>query len=69
MRAVKLRSPVLGLLGLIALGLVGVKLFQGDLSITQAATRVGVVAVGLLLTERLLLPLARSLVLSGRPRE
>jgi hypothetical protein len=64
-----LRNPVLGLLGLVALGLVGMKLFQGDLSITQAASRIAVVVVVLVAAERVLLPLARSLVTSGRPRE
>jgi hypothetical protein len=69
MKALSLRSPWLGLLGLVALGLVAMKLVQGDLTITQAAMRIGVVAVALVLTERLLLPVARSLVMSGRPRE
>lgn len=69
MRAVSLQSPVLGLLGLVALGLVAVKLYQGDLTITQAAGRIAVVAGVLVVTERLLLPLARSLVRSGRPPE
>ena len=69
MKALSLRSPWLGLLGLIALGLVAMKLVQGDLTITQAAMRIGVVAVALVFTERLLLPVARSLVMSGRPRE
>ena len=67
MKALRLQSPVLGVLGLVALGLVAMKLVQGDLDITQAATRIGVVAVALVLTERLLLPVARSLVMSGRP--
>ena len=57
MKALRLQSPLLGVLGLVALGLVAMKLVQGDL----------VVAVVLLLTERLLLPVARSLVMSGRP--
>lgn len=69
MKALSLRSPWLGVLGLVALGLVAMKLVQGDLTITQAAMRIGVVAVVLVLTERLLLPVARSLVMSGRPRE
>lgn len=69
MSAMRLHTPLLGLLGLVALGLVAMKLVQGDLTITQAAARIGVVAVALLLTERLLLPVARSLVMSGRPRE
>jgi hypothetical protein len=60
---------MLGLLGLVALGLVAVKLYTGDLSVTQAAGRIAVVAGVLLFAERLLLPLARSLVTSGRPRE
>ena len=67
MKALRLQSPLLGVLGLVALGLVAMKLVQGDLDIAQAATRIGVVAVVLLLTERLLLPVARSLVMSGRP--
>ena len=69
MRTMSLRSPLLGLIGLIAVGLVAMKLFTGDLDITQAAVRVGVVAAVLLLTERLLLPIAKGLVMSGRRPE
>ena len=62
------KHPALGLVGLIAVGLVAVKLYQGDLSVTQAALRIAVVTGALLVTERFLLPIARTLVNSGRPR-
>ena len=42
MKALRVQSPFLGVLGLVALGLVAMKLLQGDLSVTQAATRIGV---------------------------
>jgi hypothetical protein len=62
------KNPALGLIGLIAVGLVAVKLYQGDLSVTQAAVRIGVLTGVLVLTERFLVPIARTLVSSGRPR-
>lgn len=69
MKAVAVRSPLLGLLGLVAVGLVAMKLVQGDLTVTQAAVRLGILQVALLLTDRLLVPLARGLAHSGRPAQ
>ena len=60
------RNPVLAFLGLLAVGLVAAKLWTGDLGVTQAAARVGVVTAGLVVAERFFLPLARSLVQSGQ---
>jgi hypothetical protein len=60
------RQPVLALIGLLAVGLVAAKLWTGDLSVTQAAVRVAVLTAALVATERLLLPVARSLVSAGQ---
>jgi hypothetical protein len=60
------KHPVLALVGLVALGLVGAKLWSGDLSVAQAGARVAVLTGVLVLAERLLLPLARSLVSAGQ---
>ena len=68
MKAFRVTSPLLGLVGLIALGLVAMKLLTGDLSVTQAAYRIGILTVFLVLTDRLLLPVAKQLAQSGRPR-
>lgn len=64
---VVVRSPLLAVLGLVAVGLVAVKLLEGGLTLTQAATRLVVLQLVLLLADRLLLPLARGLAHSGRP--
>lgn len=69
MRGLAIRSPLLGVLGLVALGLVAMALVQGGLTVTQAATRVAVLQVVLLLADRLLVPLARSLAHTGRRPE
>jgi hypothetical protein len=68
-KGLAVRSPLLGLLGLVAVGLVAVQLYQGDLTITQAAVRLGILQVALLLTDRLLVPLAHGLAHSGRQPE
>ncbi len=60
---------MLGLVGLIAVGLVAMQLIQGDLSVTDAATRVGIVAVVLTVVERVALPLARTLITTGLRKE
>ena len=61
----RLHSPVLGLLGLLALGAVAVQLLDGSLDVQAAASRIAVVLAVLLVVERVVLPLARALV--GRP--
>ena len=58
----RLRSQALALLGLSALAIVAVLLLTGALSVEEAATRIAVVLVVLLVAERVLLPLARALV-------
>ncbi len=65
MSVVRLRTPTLGLLGLLAVGLVAMKLISGDLSVTQAAVRVGIVSTVLVVLERVGLPFARALVGAG----
>jgi hypothetical protein len=64
-KGLSVRHPALGLIGLIALGLVGTKLWSGDLTITEAAVRIAVVTGALIVTERFLLPVARSLIGAG----
>ena len=60
------KHPALALVGLLARGLVGAKLWSGDLSVAQAGLRVGVLTGVLVLAERVLLPLAKSLVSAGQ---
>lgn len=60
------KHPLLALVGLVALGLVGTKLWTGDLSVSQAGVRVAILTGVLMAVERVLLPLARSLVSAGQ---
>lgn len=60
-----LRTPFLGFLGLVVLGLVAAQLVQGEITVTAAATRVGIVAAVLVGVERFVLPLARTLITTG----
>lgn len=60
------KHPLLALVGLVALGLVGAKLWTGDLSVSEAGLRVAVLTGVLMAVERFLLPLARSLVTTGQ---
>lgn len=62
-----MKSPLLATLGLLAVGLLAVRLLRGDLTLTQAAVRAVLVLVGLMLVERVLAPLARALV--GGPKQ
>jgi hypothetical protein len=64
---VRLRSPLLALVGLLALGAVGLRLLDGRLSVAQGAMRIVIVLAVLLAVERVVLPLCRALV--GGPRE
>jgi len=59
------KHPVLAVIGLIALGLVGAKLWTGDLSVSEAGLRVAVLTGVLMAVERVVLPVARSLVAAG----
>ena len=61
----RLRTPFLGFLGLLATALLALQLIQGALSITEAATRIGIVALALTAIERVALPLARTLITTG----
>jgi hypothetical protein len=65
----RLKTPFLGLLGLLAVGLVAMQLVQGALTVTEAAVRIAVVAAALTVVERLVLPLARTLVSTGTPKD
>ena len=60
------KHPGLALVGLVALGLVAMKLWSGDLSVSQAGVRIAVLTGVLATVERVLLPVARSLVSSGQ---
>lgn len=58
----RLTSPALAVVGLLAVGAVALQLLAGDLTLPQAGVRVAV-AVGLLaVVDRVGLPLARALV-------
>ena len=61
----KVGSPALAFVGLMVTGIVGLQLAQGQVSVGAAATRVLVVALSLAAVDRLVLPLARTLVTSG----
>lgn len=58
----RLRSPLLALVGLFALGAVGLRLLDGRLSVSEAAMRIVIVLVVLLVIERVVLPMCRALV-------
>ena len=58
----RVQSPVLALVGLLALGVVALDLLQGGLTVAQAGTRAAVVLGVLVVVDRLVLPLARMLV-------
>ena len=62
MKLLSVKSPALGLVGLIALGLVAVKLWSGDLTVTEGAVRIGVVTGALIIADRFLLPVAKTLI-------
>ena len=62
----RLRSPVLAVLGLLAVGAVGLQLVLGSLTLGQAALRVVVAVVVLAVVDRVGVPLARAMVGSGR---
>ena len=65
----RLRSPVLAVLGLLAVGAVALQLVTGSITLGSAALRVAV-AVGILaVVDRVGVPLARALVGPGRTPE
>lgn len=55
-------SAAVSMVGLLALGVIAVMMLRHQLDLQQAAIRAGVVFGVLLLTDRLLLPIARTLV-------
>ena len=61
------RSPILGFLGLVAIGLVAYKMLQGDLTLTQGAVRAVIALVVVVVVERLVVPIAMLLVGSPAP--
>ena len=63
----QLHSPVLAVLGLLAVGAVAVQLLTGSITLTSAAVRVAVAVVVLALVDRVGVPLARALVGPTRP--
>ena len=58
----QLNSPVLAVLGLLAVGAVALQLVTGSISLTSAAVRVVVAVVVLAVVDRIGVPLARALV-------
>lgn len=58
----RLRSPLLALLGLIALGAVSLQLLSGSLGLGPAALRVAVAVGVLAVVDRIGVPVARALV-------
>lgn len=64
-----LRTRWLAVVGLVAVGVVALQMLRGHLSVTEAAVRVGLALLALLVVDRLLLPFARALVGDPRPPE
>lgn len=65
----QLRSPVLAVLGLLAVGAVALQLVTGSITLTSAAVRVAVAVLLLAVVDRIGVPLARAMVGPGRTRE
>lgn len=63
----RLRSPLLAVLGLLAVGAVGLQLLTGRLTLGQAALRVVVAVAVLAVVDRVGVPLARAMVGPGKP--
>ncbi len=66
MGLLKVKSPLLALVGLAVVGLVALQLVQGQITVTAAATRVLIVTVCLAGVDMFVLPLARTLVSVGQ---
>lgn len=62
----QLNSPVLAVLGLLAVGAVALQLVTGSITLTSAAVRVVVAVVVLAVVDRVGVPIARALVGPGR---
>ena len=65
----QLRSPVLAVLGLLAVGAVALQLLTGSITLGSAALRVTVAVVVLAVVDRIGVPIARALVGPGRTPE
>ena len=63
----RLRSPLLAVLGLLAVGAVGLQLLTERLTLGQAALRVVVAVAVLAVVDRVGVPLARAMVGPGKP--
>ena len=63
----RLRSPLLAVLGLLAVGAVGLQLLTERLTLGQAALRVVVAITVLAVVARVGVPLARAMVGPGKP--
>jgi hypothetical protein len=66
---VKLRSPLLGFVGLLVLGTLSLSLVRGEVSITDAAARMGIVAGVLIGLDRFVLPLAAAFIVGRRAED
>lgn len=64
-----LRSRWLAVVGLVVVGVVALALLQSRLTVPEAAVRVGIALLALLVVDRVLLPFARALVGEPRPPE
>ncbi len=70
MSLLRVTSPVLAFVGLVVLGLVALQLVNGEITVTAAAMRVLIVTVCLALVDKVVLPLARTLIATGsRPTQ
>lgn len=65
----RLRNPLLAVLGLLTVGAVALQLLTGGLTLGQAALRVALAVGVLVLVDRIGVPLARALVGPGRDRD
>lgn len=58
----RLRSPLLGFVGLLVLGTIALSLVRGDLGLADAGERTGILFLVLLGVDRFLLPLVQQLI-------
>ena len=62
----RVQSPGLAVVGLLAVAVVALGLLQGELTVAQAGARIGIAVLVLAAVDRLVLPVARLLV--GQPQ-
>lgn len=65
----RLRNPLLAVLGLLAVGAVALQLVTGSITLGSAAVRVAVAVLVLAVVDRVGVPVARALVGPGRTPE